>query len=71
MRYFFSAIALSLAFPACAQTAVAPPEPQPRAQTLPYSPVIVAGETIYLAGHLGFVPGTRDYPEGGIGPQTT
>ncbi|MEO1476551.1 MAG: RidA family protein, partial [Pseudomonadota bacterium] len=71
-----SAFALSLALPACAQTsipqtAVAPPEPEPRAENLPYSPVIVSGETIYLAGHLGFVPGTRDFPRGGIGAQTT
>lgn len=36
----------------------------------PYSPVIVSGDTIYLAGHLGRLPGTRDYPDGGIGPQT-
>lgn len=48
---------------ACAQT--------PSADTPPFSPVIVSGDTIYLAGHLGRIPGTRDFPAGGIGPQTT
>ncbi|MEM8636666.1 MAG: RidA family protein [Pseudomonadota bacterium] len=76
MKHALTALALTFALPACAQTstpqtAIAPPRPEPVAEALPYSPVIVSGETIYLAGHLGFVPGTRDYPDGGIGPQTT
>lgn len=37
----------------------------------PYSPVIESNGVIYLAGHLGRVPGTATYPEGGSGPQTT
>lgn len=36
----------------------------------PYSPVIEANGVIYLAGHLGRLPGTATYPEGGTGPQT-
>ncbi|MEM9668490.1 MAG: RidA family protein [Pseudomonadota bacterium] len=76
IRCLSAALALSIALPACAQTsvpqtAVAPPEPRPQAEGPPYSSVIVSGDTIYLAGHLGFVPGTRDYPEGGISAQTT
>lgn len=55
----------ALALPACAQITETPP------QTLPFSPVIVANGTIYLAGHLGHIPGTNDYPDGGIGSQTT
>lgn len=69
IRSTLAALALCFAFPACAQTSE--PAPEPVAQTLPYSPAIVSGDTIYLAGHLGFVPGTRAFPEGGIGPQTT
>ncbi len=57
-----------LASSACAQTgATASPETPPA----PFSPVVVSGDTIYLTGHLGRVPGTRNYPSGGIGPQTT
>ena len=59
---------LSLAFPACAQSQPATAsDPLPS----PFSPVIVSGETIYLAGHLGFDPETDELPAGGIGPQTT
>ena len=54
-----------MALPACAQTPDTPP------QALPFSPVIVSNGTIFLAGHLGRLPGTSDYPDGGIGPQTT
>lgn len=38
--------------------------------TAPYSPAVVAGDTVYLSGHLGIVPGTRSLAEGGIGPET-
>lgn len=58
-----------LVLPACAQTGPGASEPAP--QAAPFSPVIVANNTIYLAGHLGRVPGTGTYPEGGIGQQTT
>ena len=69
---FIAAIGSLLALPACAQDAAAPAEPDtaPAAQSLPFSPVIVSGETIFLAGHLGRLPGTNDYPEGGIGEET-
>ncbi|MEM7767410.1 MAG: RidA family protein [Pseudomonadota bacterium] len=30
----------------------------------PYSAVVTHGKTIYLAGTLGFTPGTRDLPDG-------
>ena len=54
-----------MALPACAQTPDAVP------QAPPFSPVIVSNGTIFLAGHLGRLPGTSNYPDGGIGPQTT
>ncbi len=39
------------------------------AQTLPYSPVVEVDGTIYLAGHLGRDPQTREF-SGGITAQT-
>lgn len=60
-----SILAALLALPACAQTQDTTPAAPP------FSPVIVSGDNIYLAGHLGRIPGTRSFPEGGIGPQTT
>lgn len=69
-RYLFLALVLAASpLPACAQTMQ-----KPRikvTQTAPFSPVIVTNGTIYLAGHLGRLPGTSTYPDGGIGPQTT
>ena len=67
--FFIAAISALLALPACAQQDAPPVEPA--AQSLPFSPVIVSGDTIFLAGHLGRLPSTSNYPEGGIGPQTT
>jgi 2-iminobutanoate/2-iminopropanoate deaminase len=64
---FFVFSLAALALPACAQTAA----PNPAPEGPPFSPVIVSGDTIYLAGHLGRLPYTNDYPDGGIGPQTT
>jgi len=46
----------------CAAAQDAPPPP-------PYSPVIEKDGVIYLSGHIGFKPGTRDFPEG-IGAET-
>lgn len=74
-----------LSLPACTQDTQAPPATAPApapapapaqtlapaAQSLPFSPVIVSGDTIFLSGHLGRLPGSSDYPDGGIGPQTT
>lgn len=57
------------ALPACSQGVTIKAEPA--SQGSPFSPVIVANGTIYLAGHLGRLPGTDSYPDGGIGPQTT
>ena len=69
------AASLCLALPACAQETGPQETPaeevQPAQTNSPFSPVIVANNTIYLAGHLGRIPGTYSYPEGGIGPQTT
>ena len=57
-------------FPACAQETPAEPAPAAATQSAPFSPVVVANGTIFLAGHLGRVPGTSDYPDGGIGEET-
>ena len=64
----FCLCALLLPLTACGQET--PQEPAPTAQSLPFSPVIVSGDTIFLAGHLGRLPGTSDYPDGGIGEET-
>ena len=64
-----SALSL-LSLPACAQDTQTKPAPASAAQSLPFSPVIVSGDTIFLSGHLGRLPGSRDYPDGGIGEET-
>jgi reactive intermediate/imine deaminase len=33
-----------------------------RAVTAPFSDAVLVGDTLYLAGRIGFVPGTRDIP---------
>ena len=65
-----AAFALLLPLTACAQESSSEPEAAPAAQSLPFSPVVVANNTIFLAGHLGRLPGTSDYPDGGIGEET-
>ncbi len=60
-------LSLALALPGYTQTEASSAPPQGP----PFSPIIVSGDTLFLAGHLGRLPGTRTYPEGGIGPQTT
>ena len=67
---FFGAGMLLLALPACAQEAAPAQDAAPAVQAPPFSPVVVANGTIFLAGHLGRVPGTSDYPDGGIGEET-
>ncbi len=37
---------------------------------LPFSSAVRAGDTLYLSGQLGIVPGTSELAEGGIGPET-
>mgnify|MGYP001143561643 CR=1 FL=1 len=37
---------------------------------MPFSDAVRTGNTLYLAGKLGVVPGTRALAEGGIGPET-
>ena len=67
---FFGAGMLLLALPACAQEAAPAQDAAPAVQVPPISPVLVANGTIFLAGHLGRVPGTSDYTDGGIGEET-
>ena len=79
-KFAAAAISAMFAMPACAQVPIPAQQAQSRAQSqaeatapqsAPFSPVLVANNTIFLAGHLGRIPGTRDFPAGGIGPQTT
>src|SRR5210317_1998919 len=37
---------------------------------LPFSAAVRVGNTLYLSGQLGNVPGTKGLVEGGIGPET-
>jgi 2-iminobutanoate/2-iminopropanoate deaminase len=37
----------------------------------PFSSVVRAGDTLYVSGHLGRLPGSVTLIEGGVGPQTT
>jgi 2-iminobutanoate/2-iminopropanoate deaminase len=39
-------------------------------QGAPYNQAIVAGGFVFVAGQVGFQPGTGEMVEGGIGPQT-
>lgn len=38
---------------------------------VPFASAVSVGEAIYVAGHIGNVPGTVDIVEGGAGPETT
>ena len=72
--FLIAPLLAALALPACGQDATPAtetPAAQPAPQSAPFSPVIVANGTIFLAGHLGRLPYTNTYPDGGIGPQTT
>ena len=39
-------------------------------RNLPFSSAVRVGNTLYLSGNLGNLPGTLDLAEGGIGPET-
>ena len=69
-HFAISALLGAIPLAACAQETTPEPAPVPAAQSLPFSPVVVANNTIFLAGHLGRLPGTSDYPDGGIGEET-
>ncbi len=44
--------------------------PPGREDSAPYSEAVIYDDFIFLAGQLGYVPGTRELAAGGIGPQT-
>jgi 2-iminobutanoate/2-iminopropanoate deaminase len=44
--------------------------PQSRALDLPFSEAVRVGDTIYLSGQIGNIPGEKRLVEGGIGPET-
>jgi len=44
--------------------------PQSRSLNLPFSEAVRVGDTIYLSGQIGNVPGQKRLVEGGIGPET-
>lgn len=66
-----TAAIIALGAPALAQASDTKTAPVPAKPSYAFSPVIVANNTIYLAGHLGRTPGTNMFAKGGIGPQTT
>ena len=37
---------------------------------LPFSSAVRVGDLLYLSGQIGTLPGTRELPEGGVGPET-
>jgi len=44
--------------------------PQSRSLNLPFSEAVRVGDTIYLSGQIGNIPGEKRLVEGGIGPET-
>lgn len=44
--------------------------PEMKAMNLPFSEAVRVGDTLYLSGQLGIVPGTGRLIDGGIGPET-
>jgi len=44
--------------------------PQSRSLNLPFSEAVRVGDTIYLSGQIGNIPGQKRLVEGGIGPET-
>ncbi len=37
---------------------------------LPFSSAVRVGDLLYLSGQIGALPGTRELPPGGVGPET-
>ncbi|UCF41497.1 MAG: RidA family protein [Gemmatimonadota bacterium] len=37
---------------------------------MPFSSAVRVGDLLYLSGQIGTLPGTRDLPQGGVGPET-
>ena len=44
--------------------------PETKSQNLPFSDVVRVGNTLYLSGKIGTIPGTLDLAPGGIEPET-
>ena len=71
MRYAAASLLVLLAAaPLAAQDRQVVQLPGATPAGLPFSPAVRAGNVIYLSGQIGFMPGTREFPPGGIGPQT-
>ncbi|MFG0256776.1 MAG: RidA family protein [Phycisphaerales bacterium JB043] len=71
-RHIIALIGL-LALGACASS---PPDVEyhrgelAAANDFPFSEAVRVGNTLYLSGQIGTIPGTTTLPEGGIGPET-
>lgn len=37
---------------------------------MPFSSAVRVGDLLYLSGQIGILPGTRELPQGGVGPET-
>jgi len=44
--------------------------PESESLDLPFSEAVRVGNTLYLSGQLGHIPGTMDLVPGGVGPET-
>jgi 2-iminobutanoate/2-iminopropanoate deaminase len=69
-----AAVLLSLAVPlvAAEKTAAGPqyfPMPSTGGAPLPFSEAVQAGDTLYVSGQVGILPGTMTLAAGGIGPE--
>lgn len=67
------AIALTILLAGCMSQRTNQVEYHPSApldgQPMPFSEAVRAGDTLYLAGQIGNVPGTRRLVPGGLGPE--
>ena len=69
----FLAILLTVLLSGCVTQRVTTTEFHPSApldgQQMPFSEAVRAGDTLYLAGQIGNLPGKRQLAAGGIGPE--
>jgi 2-iminobutanoate/2-iminopropanoate deaminase len=70
MRAILAAICLFAAGAAAAQPAPRFMVPEGAPPTLPFSPVVVVGNVVYLSGMLGIDPATRALAPGGVEAET-
>lgn len=71
MRHEMMLVALLLALPVAAAAQEKEVIQVPGSlEGLPFSSAVRVGDLLYLSGQIGTVPGTRELPAGGVGPET-